>query len=120
MELIDANVLKQNNLQKRQIADYMNEIVLKINSEIKAARRDGNHTIITEIPIVFDIPNMENKDAQRIVYSNTISMLKRKNFNTQINITPDACRVKISWLSAEEDALVKQQLKLINDNTGKF
>lgn len=119
-KLIDANTLKQSNAQRKFIEEFIHDNILRINTSLKNAKHDGSHYIITELPIIFDIPNMDNRDAQRIIWSKTIEILKKKNYIVQINSTKDLCRLRISWVSSDEELQIKHQLQIINNNTGNF
>lgn len=116
----DANTLRNNNVQKRQIKEISAEILRKINDEINIAHRDGKHYIITDIPIIFDISNMTNKDAQRRVWSNIIEILETKNYRVWINANQNSCKLKITWLSADEESMIKSQTSLLAKRTQQF
>lgn len=118
--LVDAHVLKNNNVQKRALEENISNIIININSELKIARTSGESTIIIEIPIVFQIPNMNNKDSQRIVWSTVIELLKKKNYNVLINHNKDNCRLKITILDKEDTLKIKQQLDIIVSSTAQF
>ena len=118
--LIDASVLKNNNAQRRYVQDYIEGILQTINSNLKDAKIKGDYFIIAELPIIFDIPHVLNRDAQRMVYSKVLDVLKKKNYTTVINYSIDICKIKISWLNPEEERLIQHQLKIIKDNTGQF
>lgn len=118
--LVNATLLKSNSTQKRHIEDYVRDIILKINTELKQAQRDGNYHIITEIPFIFDIPNMKNKDAQRIIWTKAIEIIKNKNFDVRIDFDQNKCRLKISWLDQEQRANIDRETHLLNECTGKF
>jgi hypothetical protein len=120
VKLIEANTLRVNSNQKRSINEFINEIVIGINKELKNARFNNVNYIITELPIVIGITNMANSDAQRVVYSKVIELLKNKGFNVKINHTPNVCRLKISWLTSEEEREVQRQLRIIQESTERF
>jgi hypothetical protein len=114
--LIDANNLRNNNVQKRKIKENVIEIIRKIDEDVKIAHREGKHCIITEIPIIFDIPNMNNKDAQRSVWANIIDILKQKNYRVAINHDNSSCRLKITWISNEDELILKSQIQILNEH----
>jgi len=118
--LVDAHTLKNNNVQKRAIDENIADIIININTELKTARTNGESTIVVEIPIVFQIPNMTNKDAQRIIWSSIIDMLKNKNYNVLINHNKDNCRLKITILDREDTLRIKQQMDILANNSGQF
>lgn len=120
VELIDANSLKNKSVQRRYIIDYLNEIVIRINKELKEAKYEGKHFIITEIPVIFNIPHTPNIESCRIIWSKTIELLKDKHFIVKINHNKDKCFLKISWLMPSEEKDIQQQLKLLNECSEKF
>lgn len=118
--LIDAKMLKNNSIQKKQIKEAVIEIVRKINSDLKFAHREGRHCIIIDIPIQFDIPNMSNADAQRSVWSTIIEFLQQKNYRVWISFNDIECKLKITWISKEDELVLKTQNKIISDNKSSF
>lgn len=120
VKLIDAHAMKSNSNQKRQIVEYINQIIIGINKELKDARMNGACYIITELPIIFDINHMNNSDAQRIIYSRIIEILKAKNFTVKINHTNNSCLLKISWFTVSEENEIQKQLRLIKECHGSF
>lgn len=118
--LIDANALRNSNIQKRHIKENVMEIIRNINEEVKNAHREGKHAIITKIPIVFDIPNMTNADAQRAIWANIIENLKQKNYRVWINYTEHICKLKITWISSDDELALKKQNELLNMHRESF
>jgi hypothetical protein len=120
VKLIDAHAMKSNSNQKRQIMEYINEIIIGINKELKEARLNGAYYIITELPIIFDINHMSNANAQRTIYSKIIEILRGKNFTVRINHTNNSCLLKISWFTVSEENEIQKQLQLIKECHGSF
>ena len=118
--IIDANSFKNNSVQKRYLDEHIQEIIININNELKVAQKSGNYVIITEIPIIFDIPNMNNKDAQRIIWCSLIEILKNKHYIVNINHSKDSCRLKISWLNEEDKIKIKSQVDILTACTLNF
>lgn len=118
--VIDAERLKQNNVQKKSLKENIYENLRKINDEIVVAHRESKYEIITTIPTIFDIPNMSTKVAQRIVWYSIITYLEGKNFNVFINPNKDYCKLKIKWLSKEDEDIIKEQTKTIAEHTKQF
>lgn len=115
--IISANCLRNNNLQKRFIKDLLTDILRRINHELLIAHKEGKHNIITSIPITYTIPNMSNKDSQRVIWSNIIDVLNSKNYRTWISPNKDVCRMKITWISSEDEVDIKYQTNLIAKHT---
>jgi hypothetical protein len=115
--LVDACKLRNNNMQKRQLKETITAIVRQINDELIIAHREGKHEIITSLPITFVISNMANKDSQRAVWANVIGELKSKSYRVWICPTKGVCRIKITWMSPEDEAEIKYQTQLIAHHT---
>ena len=119
--LIDANKLKNNNIQKQFIDDYLHNIIKDINSEIKLAKDRGEYSAIVDLPVIFDIPNMQNSIAQVHIWSKTIEILKKKNFRVLVDRSKNqVCRFKIIWLEKIEEEEIKRKINLIDSCTGTF
>ena len=118
--LIHANNLRNNNLQKRQLKEVIMNIIRRINQELITAHREGKHNIITSIPITFSISNMSNKDSQRYIWANVIDELKHKSYRVWISPAKDTCRVKITWMSPEDETEIKYQTQLIAKHSHSF
>ena len=118
--LSPAHTLKNNNLQKRNIRETTTGIMKRINEELIIAHREGKHHIITTIPITFSIANMSNKDSQRVVWAAIIDELINKKYRVWINPSKNECRIKITWMSPEDESVVKYQTALIAQYTQSF
>jgi hypothetical protein len=118
--LVDAKTLRNNNIQKSYIDDILRDIISNINTELKIAKSNGDHYIITEIPLIFNIPNTHVKDSQRIIWSALIALLKNKNYGVIIDHNTNSCRLKITWLAPADESLIQSQLRLLNECTGEF
>lgn len=118
--LIPASNLRNHNMQKRNLKEAVTEIIRRISQELIAAHKEGLHDVITEIPITFSIPNMYNKDSQRVIWSKIIEELKEKSYRVWIAPTKDTCRLKITWMSPEDETEVKYQMELLAKHKGKF
>src|SRR6185436_10332753 len=118
--LVDASTLRKNNIQKSCIDDILTDIVFDINAKLKTAKSIGEHYIITELPLFFPIPNTCPKDAQRIVWSALISLLKSKNYNVFINHNKNYCKLKITWLTKIDESLIQAQLQVLRDCQSNF
>jgi hypothetical protein len=118
--LIHANSLKNNSLQKRQLKEVITDIIRRISQELIVAHREGKHCITTTIPITFTIPNMSNKDSQRVIWSNIIDELKSKSYRIWISPSKDICNVKITWMSPDDETEIANQMSLIIKHTKRF
>lgn len=118
--LVPANNLRNNSLQKRSLREAATEIIKRISQELITAHREGLHDIITEIPITFSIPNMSNKDSQRVIWSKVIDELKLKKYRVWISPAKDTCRLKITWMSPDDETEVKYQMQIIAKHKSEF
>jgi hypothetical protein len=118
--LVDAATLRKNNIQRSHIDEILTDIVIDINSKLKTAKSIGEHQIITNIPIVYPIPNTCTKDAQRIIWSSLISLLKSKGYTVTMQQNNEHCRLKITWLTKTDESLIQSQLKLLRDCQGNI
>jgi len=118
--LVKANSLRNNNLQKRNLKEVITDIIRRISQELITAHREGSHHIITTMPITFSIPNMSNTDSQRYIYASVIDELISKDYRIWIDPGKDVCKIKITWMSHEDETEIKYQMQLIAKHTKKF
>ncbi len=118
--IISATRLRAANLQQKEIKNYALDILKQLNTEITQASFARKTSIITEMPILFDITNMSQKDAQIAVWSTIVFILKSKSYRVQIKFTNHVCRLKITWISVEEEKMRKTQLDLLAMHTAEF
>jgi hypothetical protein len=118
--LIPANNLHTNNLQRRQLKEVITDIIKYISRELIEAHKDGRNDIITNIPIIYSITNMSNKDSQRFVWYNVIEELKSKGYRVWIFPSADKCQIKITWISPEDETDIKNQLNIIAKHSKQF
>jgi hypothetical protein len=118
--VVDANKLRHSNIQKKSLKENITSILRKINDELVIAHREGNYSIKTTMPIVFDIPNMSNKVGQRIIWYHVIRHLIDKNFRVDIHPSKDFCKLQITWITREDEQMISQQTKVIAEHTKRF
>lgn len=116
---LQAKSLGQNNIQKRALRNTTVEILNRLDEELKIAFHEGKRNIITTLPIIFSIPNMPDKDAQRIIWSNIINSLIKRDFRVWINPIKSTCVLKVTWLSNEDEAETSRQMDLLVKHTKK-
>ena len=63
---------------------------------------------------------MSNKDSQRIIWSNVIEELTSKNYRIWISPSSETCRIKITWVSPEDENDIQNQMNIIAKHTHKF
>lgn len=118
--VINANKLRHSNIQKKALKENIVQILKKINDELVVAHREGNYSIITTMPTVFDVPNMSNKVSQRIIWYHSIQHLLVQNYRVAINPTKDFCKLKITWITKEDEEMISRQTKTIAEITQRF
>ena len=111
--LVPAFTLKNNNLQKRHLKEEITNIIKRISEELVESHREGKHDIITTIPITFSVANMSNRDSQRIIYASVLDELIKKNYRAWISLKKNECRLKITWMSPDDELEIKYQTNLI-------
>lgn len=115
--LVHACKLRNNNLQKRNLKEVITDVIRQVSHELVIAHREGRHDIITSMPITFSISNMSNADSQRVIYSSVIEELIAKDYRVWIHPAKDNCRLKITWMSPDDEAEMRHQMKLIARHT---
>ena len=118
--VINASSLRNNNIQKRHIKENITEILKRLNQELINSHREGKQYVITTLPITFDVPNMINKDTQRLIWSRVIEFLLEKKYRVWINPTNDSCKIKITWMNEIDEMDIKNQNNIIIRHTKKF
>ena len=119
--LIDAHTLKSNNnSQRKAIDDYIYDIISNINRNLKIARSNGEIGIIVELPIVFAVNGLSNRDLQRIVWSRVIEILKKKHYTVLINHNKNNCRLKITMLNTEDTQKIQYKNDILKATSGTF
>ena len=118
--LVTANSLRNNNLQRRNLKEVITDIIKRINQELIEAHKEGCHHIITNMPITFSIPNMSNKDSQRFIWASVIDELISKDYRIWISPTKNVCRIKVTWMSQDDESEIKYHNQLIAKHTHTF
>lgn len=116
---IKASTLRKSQIQERQINEYVKELLYSIDDEIKRAHNEGKKSCLTTIPIVFDIQNMSNTDAQRSIWARVIIDLKERGFRIHINPQKKECRLRITWLTEEDELLLEQEHQILVKHINK-
>jgi hypothetical protein len=108
-----ADTLKSNEAQKRAINVEVRQILEHIDDKLKIEREDGTHGISVTVPIMFSIPYMSNKNAQRIIYYKILKSLLDRGFEVKIKLEEKKSTFLITWVSAEELAEIEEQNALL-------
>jgi aspartyl/asparaginyl-tRNA synthetase len=107
--MLQASSLKSNESQKKYIKSVIKDLLNTIDSELKESHKDSKQNLETKLPITFTIPNMNNADAQRIVYSSIIESLEKRGFIVEIEIKSTSTVLYIRWLNDEEHKEIQIQ-----------
>ncbi len=111
--LVDAEILKKSSEQREILKKTTIDILRSLMDDIMRAKQGYKNFVVTSVPITYQIPGLSNKDAQRIVWSNLIKELNEKNYRVRLHPTKDKCKIKITWISREEESVIQEQLNLI-------
>jgi len=117
--LVDAEILKKSSEQREILRKSTTDILRSLMDDIMRAKQSYKSNLTTRLPITFQIPGLSNKDAQRIIWSNIITELNKKNYRVKINPSKDACLLQIIWISKEEESVIREQLDLIASHVDK-
>lgn len=117
--IIDAEILKKSSEQRTLLRKSTTDILRSLMDDIMKAKQSYKNSTITRLPITFQVPGLSNKDAQRIIWSNIIKELNKKNYRVKINPAKDSCLIQIIWVSKEEESIIREQLDLIASHVDK-
>jgi subtilase family serine protease len=117
--IIDANQLRDNSIQKRNVKEQVDQLLFMIGEELKEAYRIGKTSIKTSIPTTYSIANMSNSVAQRKIWTQIIEILENKSYRVWINPTKKACILQITWLSENDENDMNNEIALIASHTKK-
>lgn len=112
-DLEDANKLRERSLQNRILNGLVHDILKGIKEDIQMAHKAGAHEVVAKLPILYDIPCVSNKNAQRIVWSGVIEALARKNYHMKLFPGDSECVLHVTWLKEEDLEMIEAQNKLI-------
>lgn len=115
----DANVLQKNASQKRQLQEFVIEILKRLRDELRVARQMGGFELSTTLPIQFEVPNIKNRDCQRIVWASIIKILKSKGYRVKIHPQEKKCALQVKWLSREDEQEVAEQMSMLAEHMDK-
>ena len=108
-KMLHASSLKSNESQKKCIKILVKDLLSNIDSELKETHKDSKQHLETKLPITFTVPNMNNADAQRIIYSSIIESLEKRGFIVEIEIKSTSTILYIRWLNDDEHKEIEIQ-----------
>lgn len=113
---LKADSLKFDPNKNKIIQKEINFILKRIDDEIKSAHERDEYSVQVSVPIIFSIPNISNKKAQRIIYSALLDSLINRGFITTLDLSNDKTIFSITWISEEE----KHEINLQNAILAKY
>jgi len=117
--MIRASKFKTNEAQKHVIKKEVSDIIKSIDSELILAHANGKQEAILRVPIHFNIPHMNNKDAQRVIYYNILIDLIAREFNPVIEMKENETIFYVKWISPEEEEEIQKQTEYLARYTKK-
>jgi len=94
---ISAQQLQQRCPKIIALKNAIRYTITRINNAIKDMSRSNTTYINYSLIAYFEIPGMENKDAQKIIYGKTIEELEGKGFEVTVLGSRDEVVLHISW-----------------------
>ena len=117
---LKADVLKENEVQKKAIAREVKNILAHIDDKIKVAHEAGTRDPVkVSVPINFNIPYMSNRDSQRKIYYSIIKDLRERKFHVKVDLQENSTIFIVSWLSDEERAEIDYETAVIIEHLKK-
>lgn len=116
---LNANVLKSNESQRKAIASEVNNILGRMDDDIKKAHEENKRSVSLTVPIVFSVPYMSNTDAQRVIYYKILISLIDRNFGVKISMGGQKTIFHVKWITEEELKEIEEQNALLAKYTIK-
>lgn len=90
-------------LQKKantgQVREEIDNILKTLEGVILTAHEQRASNVVHELPTNFAISNMTLQDAQRVIYSNVIEELEKRQFKVKIKLNPTSTFITVGWVS---------------------
>jgi len=118
--LRDAYLLPGVNDQKRDIAEYVGEILRVLGDEILAAQQSGQTQLDTNIPHTFMVTNMSVQRARESIWADVIAKLRERHYRVAISHGRDFCRLRIKWITEEEEYAIDRQRAILREHYAEF
>ena len=112
-----ADLLKTNAAKIKSIMKEVNNVLGLIDENIKNAYDQDLSKVVVSVPLLFSIPNMSNKNAQRVVYYKILESLINRNYDVKICLEKDRTSFIIKWISDEEEKEKQLQNLLLAKHT---
>ena len=116
--MLRAEKLRMNSLQKKAIDNYLKNFLSMIDEKIRIAHDSGGQDHIEfTLPTIFEVPNLDNKDAQRKIYAKIIQSLKERGFEVEFVMRDASAVFMVTWLSKGEQDEINYEISLIAKHT---
>ncbi len=111
--VVSSDKLKKNILKKKMLNEIINGNLYRLNTIIDTAYKNNKDQIVTNLPIIFNIPDtLNHKEFSLEVYYNIIEILEKKNYKVNIRIKENETLIKINWRSDNNDSIDQMKKKL--------
>lgn len=111
---VTAKKLSESGARGHELDGIIREHLQVIDNKLLHADRTwGRNTVIYDLPVVFSLPGLDKRDAQRIVYSAIIRSLEKRGFETRILLEERRCAICIAWMTDLDSSEVEAMSALI-------
>ena len=92
----------------------LNKELVKINSQIDTAHRNGKDCTVVKLTFNFNCPDyIENKDVQTNVYYKIIEDLQNKSYTVGLKINPKETLLHIGWkVTVDNEKIERMEEKI--------
>lgn len=117
MSRISADKLSINEIQKKLIQSQVKILLERIYSDIRQAHSINQKELTASLPIMFDIPNVSNKEAQTHIYYMILMDLKDSKYDVKIEWLETHVLFKIRWQKQEDSEKLKQMKDILLEHS---
>jgi len=103
----------------RLIQEEISEYLRSIKDNIQQAHDTNKSSTVYDLPVVFNVENMDIKDTQLMVYGGIIEELERKGFKTTIELGEDVAKLYIKWSSTLSAGEKERLNRIISSHLAK-
>lgn len=112
--IVSPDTLTNYSILNTEVDECLKGLMININDELKCNR--DNSEMITELPTVFSITGLNNREAQIKIWSSIIRLLRDKKYIVKISFNKSFCKLYISWKHLQKSAVEKYEYDLIKEN----
>jgi hypothetical protein len=126
---VTAQQLSKSGARGKELDNIVRDHLQIIDDKLlKAGRSWGRNVVSHDLPTMLNLPGLEKKDGQRIVYSSILRSLDDRGFETRILLEqkPERTTIYIAWmtdLDSEEveamSALIRSR-RIVQDDLAHF